>query len=107
MDERLIAGKRSGDSQSGRHLFSQLRAAGANILAAGASDWVVYPGDTSYPADEAYFLHCILAFFEESLGTRPDCDQAMLSAWLTERRSQIENKDLIYIAHQLDFVGKL
>ncbi len=106
MDERRIAGQLSGDSRAGRHLFAQLRAAGAQILAAGSSDWVVYSTvDGRYPADEAYFLACILAFFENSLSARPDVDQAELAAWLAERRRQIDTGKLVYIAHQLDFVG--
>src|SRR5438046_3193087 len=55
-----------GDSQSGRHLFGHLRGGGAEILAAGPSDWVVFARDGRYPADEAYFLHFILHFFEDS-----------------------------------------
>ncbi len=35
MDERLINGKRSGDSRAGRHLFSCLKEAGMQILDAG------------------------------------------------------------------------
>ena len=56
-----------GDSQSGRHLFGHLQSTGAEILAAGASDWVVHAVNGKYIEDEAYFLHFILHFFEESL----------------------------------------
>ena len=39
-----------------------LQAARAPALAAGSSDWVVYPArDGDYPADEAYFLRSILS----------------------------------------------
>ena len=93
-----------GDSQCGRHLFSHLRAVGADLLAAGASDWVVYPVNGAYPADEAYFLHFILHFFEESLGGHPDLDPTAFSAWLARRRAQIERGELTYIAHQMDFL---
>jgi hypothetical protein len=44
-----------GSSKSGRHLFAHVRHAGAEILAAGASDWVVHGTNGKYPQDEAYF----------------------------------------------------
>lgn len=93
-----------GDSQSGRHLFGHLRSAGAEILAAGASDWVVYASNGRYPEDEAYFLHFILHFFEESLADHKDLDAYAFTNWLNERRAQIERGELVYIAHQMDFL---
>ena len=105
MDERLTDGKRSGDSRSGRHLFSLLPQNGVQILAAGASDWVVFPGARGYPNDEAYFLHHILHFFEQSLGGHPELDQDTFRSWLTLRHAQVERGELVFIAHQLDFLG--
>ncbi len=90
MDERQVSGQRSGDSQTGRHMFAYLRDAGAKILSAGASDWVVYPGRDGYLGDEAYFLHCILDFFEHTLKGDAALKQGELDSWLTERRRQIE-----------------
>lgn len=96
-----------GDSRSGRHLFEHVRAAGAEILAAGASDWVVHAIDGKYPADEAYFLYFILHFFEESLAHNPELDEKIFQAWLAERRRQVDCGELIYIAHQIDFLVKV
>jgi len=96
-----------GDSQSGRHLFGHLQSAGAEILAAGASDWVVFPHRGRYPADEAYFLKSILHFFESSLIGHPELDAAAFAHWLTERRAQVERAELIYIAHQMDFLVRM
>ncbi len=95
-----------GDSQAGRHLFGHFSGLGAQILAAGASDWVVHALDGRYPADEAYFLHFILYFFELSLTGHPGLDGAAFGAWLAERRSQVERAELVYIAHQVDFLVK-
>ena len=107
MDERVIDGNVSGDSQAGRHLFGQLEQAGLDILEAGSSDWVVYPQDDGYADDEAYFLHHILYFFEDSLTGHPDLDAGEFSGWLAKRRQQVERGELIYIAHQLDFLATL
>ena len=94
-----------GDSQSGRHLFKHLRNAGAEILAAGASDWVVHALNGKYMDDEEYFLHFILHFFEESLTGKPGLDAAAFSDWLAKRHIQIERGELVYIAHQMDFLA--
>jgi hypothetical protein len=93
-----------GDSRSGRHLFNYLRGSGADLIAAGPSDWVVYPQHSKYAADEAYFLHFILHFFEQSLTGHPDLDVDAFAAWLHERRAQIDQGELVYIAHQMDFL---
>jgi hypothetical protein len=96
-----------GDSRSGRHLFGHLKQAGVEILSAGASDWVVYPVDGQYPADEAYFLQFILHFFEESLEGHPELDTAVFADWLEKRRGQVERGELVYIAHQIDFLVRI
>jgi hypothetical protein len=96
-----------GDSRAGRHLFSHLRTAGAQVLAAGASDWVVHAVNGKYSADEAYFLYFILHFFEESLTGHPELDAIAFTNWLKERRAQIDRGELVYIAHQMDFLAKV
>lgn len=100
MDKRSSGG----DSQSGRHLFRHLRQASAEILAAGASDWVVFPAQGHYPADEAYFLGCILHFFEESLANHPALTGVDFPGWLLARHQQLARGELVYIAHQMDFL---
>lgn len=95
-----------GNSRAGRHLFEHLRTEDALVLAAGASDWVVYALNGTYPADEKYFLQFILHFFEESLSEHPELDAAAFADWLTKRRTQIERGQLVYIAHQMDFLVK-
>jgi hypothetical protein len=93
-----------GDSRLGRKLFEQLRTVNAEILAAGASDWVVYGQDGRYPADERYFLHFILHFFESSLKDCEELESSLLQHWLARRQEQIECGELIYIAHQMDML---
>ena len=93
-----------GDSRAGRRLFEHLQSVNAEILAAGASDWVVYAKNGTYPADEKYFLQFIMHFFESSL---TDCDELEATAfarWLVKRHEQIERGELVYIAHQMDFL---
>ncbi len=108
MDERVRYGRPAGESRTGRHLFHHLRAAGAPALAAGASDWVVSAGpDGNYPGDEAYFLRSILSTIQSALRSRQDrVEPAPLADWLAVRGRQLAAGELVYIAHQLDFVGR-
>jgi SAM-dependent methyltransferase len=108
MDERFRYGRPAGESRTGRRLFHYLRAAGAPALAAGSSDWVVSASpDGSYPADEAYFLRSILNTIHNALRNRQGwVEPAHLANWLAERGRQLVAGELVYIAHQLDFVGR-
>jgi len=105
MNERIRDGKRFGDSRTGRHLFEHIRNAGGQILAAGSSDWFVFPGAGGYPQDEAYFLHFIIHTIYQALKKHPKLDAAQFEEWIRQRHTQIERQELIYIAHQLDYVG--
>lgn len=89
----------------GRRLLTHLRNANPTLLEAGASDWVVFSRKSGYPHDESYFLHHILHFVETELSGHPDLKPGAFAEWLDERRRQIENGDLIYVAHQLDVLG--
>jgi 2-polyprenyl-3-methyl-5-hydroxy-6-metoxy-1,4-benzoquinol methylase len=106
MDQRVTDGLPSGDSRAGRHLFEHLWRAGAMLLDAGASDWVVFPTSSGYPDDEAYFLHFIIWTIDQALHNHPDLEPRRFQRWTQERHAQIERSELVYIAHQLDFLGR-
>lgn len=95
-----IDGRPGRDSRAGRRLLGHLPRRGGDLLAAGASDWIVRPGGDGYPADEAHFLGCVLGFVEEALsGGGVDA-----SDWLAERRRQLEAGTLTYVAHNYDLL---
>jgi SAM-dependent methyltransferase len=106
MDNRVIEGQPSGDSRTGRHLLTRLREQGVEILAAGSSDWVVFPGGGGYPGDEAYFLHFIVNLIDTSLKGHPCLDPDRFSRWIGIRHSQIERCELVLIVHQIDLLGR-
>jgi len=106
MDERTIRAALSGDSRAGRRLFHYLPAEGFELVEAGSSDWVVFSRQGIYPADEAYFLHHIIHFFEESLEGNSEISQTELSGWAAMRHAQVEQGELVYIAHQMDFLAR-
>jgi SAM-dependent methyltransferase len=107
MDRRLVAGKPSGDSRTGRHLFAHFQATGVEVLAAGSADWVVFAGPNGYLADEAYFLHFIIHTMHMALTGCPDVDAERFTAWIAQRHAQVEQGTLVYIAHQLDLLGRV
>jgi len=107
IDQRVLEGKPSGDSRAGRRLFAYLRTAGVDVLAVGSSDWVVFAGADGYPGDEAYFLHDIIHTIDLALTRHPHLGAERLSAWVAQRHAQIQQGTLVYMAHQLDVLGRL
>lgn len=107
MDERTIAGQPSGDSTAGRHLFHVVTGSGAEVLEIGSSDWVVVPrSGNAYADDEEYFLRCILWFVEQALRADAQLPAASIEHWVRERTRQLQARELVYIAHQIDLVGR-
>lgn len=105
MDRRQWQAWPSAQSQTGRRLFHMLPAAGAQVLAAGSSDWVVHPGPDGYPQDEAYFLHFIIHTVATALQNHPQLPDNRFRDWVDRRHRQIEKGQLLYLARQLDFLG--
>jgi hypothetical protein len=97
---------RGGHSQTGRRLLEAIPASGAELLAAGSSDWVVFPRQQTYAGDEAYFLHHIVHTIEGGVAGSPGLSTGEFEAWARARHEQIERGELIYIAHQLDVLGR-
>ncbi len=107
MDTRTIGGKPSGDSRTGRHMFGHLRANGFEILEAGSSDWVVFARENGdYRDDEAFFLRYILGFIQEALRDHPALERTAFARWMQTRYDQLAHGDLVYVAHQLDFLAR-
>ena len=107
MDLRHIGSGPSRMSRTGRRLLASLVRAGLPILSAGSSDWVIHPCPAGYSPDEAYFLHFITDTVRGALTGKPGLDQQLFGDWIAERHRQIEKKELIYIAHQLDLLAQV
>ena len=60
----------------------------------------------SYPADDAYFLHFIVNTMYGALRGHPELNAPRFEAWIGKRHAQIERSELVYVAHQLDVVGR-
>jgi hypothetical protein len=97
-----------GHSQTGRRLLHALSHTGGKVLAAGSSDWVVFPAaEGKYPAEEAYFLHYLLETINQAVASHPELDKEKFHTWLARRHAHIEAGELIFIAHQLDMCGQV
>jgi SAM-dependent methyltransferase len=107
MDKRFIKGGSKGGSRTGRSLLSLLKDHHVRILDSGSSDWICVAKEKGYGMDEAFFLHFIVDTVGEALSGHPRLDRERFSRWLEQRHRQIETGRLIYIAHQLDVVGRL
>ncbi|MFC7081317.1 class I SAM-dependent methyltransferase [Halorussus caseinilyticus] len=107
---REQSGGRDGDGGSGSDGDTDAGDGGASgsggLLAAGGSDWVVHPRDGDYPADEGYFLQCIVEMVESAVRAESAIDDDRLSAWVARRRDQIDRGELVYVAHQLDVLAR-
>lgn len=107
MDQPIVAGRASSSNLTGRKLFNQLGHLGSDILAVGASDWIVHPMSGGYPADEAYFLHHIIHTIHQELVDHPGLEQNKFFSWIRTRHDQVERGELTFIAHQYDFLGRV
>ena len=65
------------------------------------------PAPRGILGDEAYFLHFIIHTIGTALRGHPELDPVRLLSWITQRHAQIEAGSLVYIAHQLDFLGRV
>lgn len=106
MEDTAGGGAEGGDPRAGRHLLEALPALGGAVLAVGSSDWVVVPDVDGYPHDESYFLHHIIELIHGALADDPSLDSARFRDWVEQRHRQIDHGDLVYIAHQLDVLGR-
>lgn len=104
MDKRIIDGRSSGSSQSGRQLILHLMSAKFPLIAVGNSDWIVFPQHGGYPRGEAFFLETIVRTVERQLQQDSAVDQHKLAQWAKHRLTQIAAGELIFLARNLDML---
>jgi|GEM_PF-54784 len=106
MDRLETDGKLRSGSRSGDHMLEYLSRE-TELLVSGDSDWEVVPGEGGYPAEEAYFVQCILKDMEEALSDDPKIDQRAFQMWMETRSRQLTNAHLEFRAHNMDFLGRV
>ena len=88
-----------GNSRTGRRLFHALSSERVEVLEMGSSDWIVHPENGAYPNDEAFFLKFVIGMVEQTVGETAE-------GWASVRLQQIEDGQLLYIAHQIDCLAR-
>jgi hypothetical protein len=104
MDNRIIEGRRSGSSRSGRQLILNLLSAKLPLIAVGNSDWIVLPQRGGYTRGEAFFLETIVQTIQRQLQQDSAVDQHKLAQWAKHRIAQIAAGELIFMARNLDIL---
>jgi SAM-dependent methyltransferase len=104
MDNRIIEGRPSGSSRSGRQLILHLLSARLPLIAVGNSDWIVFPRHGGYMRGEAFFLETIVHTIKGQLQQDSAVDQHKLAQWAKHRITQIAAGELIFMARNLDIL---
>jgi SAM-dependent methyltransferase len=104
MDNRIIEGRSSGSSRSGRQLIQHLLSAKLPLIAVGNSDWIVFPLYGDYSRSEAFFLETIVHTLKRQLQQDSAVDQHKLAQWAEHRITQIAAGELIFMARNLDLL---
>ena len=104
MDNRIIEGRPSGSSQSGRRIILHLLSAKLPLIAVGNSDWIVFPRQGGYTRGEVFFLESIVHTITRQLQQDSAVDQHKLAQWARHRITQIAAGELIFMARNLDIL---
>ena len=103
---RSVGGLPCGGAHAGRRLHAALTEAGFDILALGSSDWNITPYCGAYrDADEA----CLAALLDMIHGEGQRSgrfEPQQLDGWLSQRRTQLAQRKLGLIIHQIDLVAQ-
>ena len=95
----------NGASHCGRRLLAFLLKEGYEVLAAGASDWIIHPHGLGYAAEDAFFLHTLVETVTQELAS--NAPPQGLRAWSNIRHQQIEAGELTCMARHLDLLARI
>jgi SAM-dependent methyltransferase len=101
----LTLGIADGEYCSGRKLAPVWQRCGGEVVSLGTSDWVICPRQGQYPKEERHVLQSIVNFVAQALRGCSELAPEEIDFWIRERRRQLENGELIFVAHNIDFLG--
>lgn len=110
MGRRAVCNQETLACHTGRRLIPVLRKLKMTLKSAGGSTWIVSPDEfNTYQGDEAYFVECILDFIQYTAEQHDDPlateNRAAFQRYMKDRRQQLSKKQLVYVAHNIDFFG--
>lgn len=94
-----------GASHTGRRLLSYLHDQQKEILAVGSSDWIIHPSSIGYSEAQKVFLLAIIDMVEQALAEQVE-KIPELAIWTRQRRQQIEEGSLLFLAKHLDILAR-
>jgi SAM-dependent methyltransferase len=103
---RSVGGQPCGGAHSGRRLHAALTEAGFDILALGSSDWNITPYCGAYRDADAVCLAALLDMIHGEGQRSGRFDPHQLQDWLEHRRTQLAQRKLGLIIHQIDLVAQ-
>lgn len=103
MDRRTIDGAPSGDSRTGRRLFTALPSAGFEILRQAPPTGLSCLWATAILPTRR-FLHFIVDTIHGALTEDPALNTQLFTQWIALRKQQIDRHELTYLAKQYDFL---
>lgn len=106
MDAKTPGRVPAGGSRTGTLLLRSLQRGGFTLLAAGPSDWTIFPAGNGYHKGEEFFLNCLLSMMYRE-GRLSLLAGSRLDRWLTCRRRHIDEEKLGLLTHQIDVLGRL
>jgi SAM-dependent methyltransferase len=101
----LALGIPDGEYCSGRKLAPVWQTCGGEVVSFGPSDWVICPKQGKYREEERHLLQSILNFVAQALRGYSELAPEEANFWIRERKRQLEDGRLIFVARNLDFLG--
>jgi hypothetical protein len=101
----LALGIPGGEYCSGGKLAPIWQRCGGEVVSFGPSDWVICPRQGRYREEERHLLQTILNFVAQALRGYSDLAPEEANFWIRERKRQLEDGQLIFVACNLDFLG--
>ena len=101
----LALGIPGGEYCSGRKLAPVWQRCGGEVVSFGPSDWVICPRQGKYREEEHHLLQSILNFVAQALRGYSELTPEEIDFWIRERKRQLEDGRLIFVARNLDFLG--
>ncbi len=99
-------GVTAGGSRTGTLFLRSLLRGGFTLLAAGPSDWTIFPAGNGYQKGEEFFLNCLLSMMYRE-GRLSFLAGSSLDRWLACRRRHLDEGKLGLLTHQVDVLGRL